>query len=391
MRRITVTGSALALTLAATACQDVTTAPSWFAPTTTAADRQVSAGALASVRLERGRLAFPSMARIADGPSADLTRRVINPDDYVCQETTPLIDWYTREVRRFITKEPALFDLLYNQLLADLIPTYQAAYFETNRTPQYFGYDGEFNNVLNRTERDVKRFWDIDARRIQLVAMHGTVLQNVRKTAMTYEFLFGLDSATSYEIAGIVKDAVKQSRVLHGGDHPLFTFNSFAISSDDGSIPEKIVMGDGVLEGYDAIGYGDVAPQAVYAHEFAHHIQFDNGYFNDPYALMGSGAEQTRYTELMADAYAGYYLTHKKGAAMNRRRVQEFLHVFFDIGDCAFDDDGHHGTPNQRMKAAKFGFDVAESAKQKGKVLSSAEFHALFVKEYPKLIAPDAN
>jgi hypothetical protein len=76
---------------------------------------------------------------------------------------------------------------------------------------------------------------------------------------------------------------------------------------------------------------------------------------------------------------------------MNRRRVQEFLHVFFDIGDCAFDDDGHHGTPNQRMKAAKFGFDVAESAKQKGKVLSSAEFHALFVKEYPKLIAPDAN
>lgn len=390
MRRITVAGSALAVALVATACQDVTTAPS-FAPTKSAADRHISANVLASVKLERGRLMFPAIARIADGPSADLTRRVINPDDYVCQETTPLINWYSRQVNRFITKEPETFDLLYNQLYADLIPTYQSAYFETNRTPQYFGYDGEFSAVLYRTERDVKRFWDIDARRIQLIAMHGTVLENLRKTAVTYQLVFGLDSATSYEIAHVVKDAVKQSRVLHDGDHPLFSFNSFAISSDDGSIPEKIVMGDGILEGYDAIGFGDVAPQAVYAHEFAHHIQFDNGYFNDPYAIMGSGAEQTRYTELMADAYAGYYLTHKKGANMNRRRVQEFLHVFFDIGDCAFDDDGHHGTPNQRMKAAKFGFDVAESAARQNKILSSAQFHALFVAEYPKLIAPDAN
>jgi hypothetical protein len=31
-------------------------------------------------------------------------------------------------------------------------------------------------------------------------------------------------------------------------------------------------MGDGVLAGYDAVGFADVAPQAVYAHEFARHI-----------------------------------------------------------------------------------------------------------------------
>ena len=60
----------------------------------------------------------------------------------------------------------------------------------------------------------------------------------------------------------------------------------------------------------------------------------------------------TRYTELMADAYSAYYLTHKRGAAMNRHRVAGFLEVFYQIGDCAYTNNGHHGTPNQRMNAA---------------------------------------
>lgn len=53
----------------------------------------------------------------------------------------------------------------------------------------------------------------------------------------------------------------------------------------------------------------------------------------------------------MADAMSASFLTHKRGAAMNRKRVEQFLEVFFQIGDCAFDNPGHHGTPNQRMAA----------------------------------------
>jgi hypothetical protein len=64
-----------------------------------------------------------------------------------------------------------------------------------------------------------------------------------------------------------------QSQVLDGGNHPLFSFNTFAVTDRDGIIPDKILMGDGVLKGYEVLGFGDVAPQAVYAHEFGPHIQ----------------------------------------------------------------------------------------------------------------------
>jgi predicted metalloprotease len=151
------------------------------------------------------------------------------------------------------------------------------------------------------------------------------------------------------------------------------------------------VMGDGILEGYQVVGFGDVAPQAIYAHEFGHHIQFENGYFENDNVPGDTDAEFTRYFELMADAYSAYYLTHKRGAAMNRKRVAQFLEVFFQIGDCAFDNPGHHGTPNQRMRAAELGFRLAAQAQKQGHILSSEQFHDLFVAAYPGLVAPDAT
>jgi hypothetical protein len=93
----------------------------------------------------------------------------------------------------------------------------------------------------------------------------------------------------------------------------------------------------------------------------------------------------------MADAYAAYFLTHSRGAAMNRKRVEQFLQVFFQIGDCGFDSPGHHGTPNQRMAAARFGFDIAAQAQKQGHILTAEQFHALFVAKYPQLVAPDAT
>ena len=82
-------------------------------------------------------------------------------------------------------------------------------------------------------------------------------------------------------------------------------------------------------------------------------------------------AEVTMYFELMADAYAGYYLTHKLGAGLKRRRVEHFLQIFFQLGDCAFTNPGHHGTPNQRMKAARFGFAIAAEAHNKDHILTA--------------------
>jgi hypothetical protein len=351
----------------------------------------------------RGALTLPRSARVTDPYPADLARRAIDPDDYVCVESTPVLDWFNNEVIQFITEEPARFELLYVDLWADLIPTYEALFFLTENNQQEYGYDGEFTHVLEKTDRDVKRFWDIRSEQIQMVPMKGTMLQDPERVARTYQLPigppepYGLSPDSAAKVAAVIRQEVLASDVLDGGNHPLFSFNAFAFWTDDGSIPDKIIMGDGVLEGYAAVGFQDVAPQAVYAHEFAHHIQHQNGYFEEEPPPPPNGprpdtqAEFTRYTELMADAYSAYYLTHKRGAALNRKRVAEFLQVFFQIGDCAFDNPGHHGTQNQRMAAAEFGFDVAHEAQKQGHILTSEQFHDLFVAAYPELIAPDAT
>ena len=73
------------------------------------------------------------------------------------------------------------------------------------------------------------------------------------------------------------------------------------------------------------------------------------------------------------------------------RVLPPFAEHRFDIGDCGFDQDGHHGTPNQRLAAAHFGFQVASEAQKQGHILTSDAFHALFVAKYPALIKPDAD
>jgi hypothetical protein len=390
MRRNVLLSSCLAIALVTTACQDQkteTTAPS-VGSGVELSRQSTSPGRFG---LERGQVRLPSSVRLSDQQFAEAARRAINPGDYVCPASTPISDWWLTEALEFKNSEPALFNLLYVNLFADLVPQYEALFFETTATPQYFGYHGEFTQVLRKNESDVKRFWDIKSDDIQMIGFHGTVLQDIERTAATYEILFGVNHAMAVSIATTVRDGLLQSQVLDGGNHPLFSFNAFAVTDPDGTIPDKILMGDGVLEGYKVLGFGDVAPQAVYAHEFGHHIQYERGYFNDPHATSGDDAEQTRYTELMADAFSAYFLTHKRGAAMNRKRVEEFLEVFFEIGDCAFTSSGHHGTPNQRMAAARLGFDIADQAQKQGHILSSEQFHARFVAAYPGLIAPDAT
>jgi hypothetical protein len=388
MRRNVFVGVFLTLALSTAGCQNEKADPT--APRVGSELKQQSTSTR-RFNLERNQIKLPASSRMADREMADAVRRAIDPNDYECPPSTPLIDWLIGKIDEVATQEPDIFDLLFLQLAADAIPTYEAYFFETTDTPQYFGYNGEYTHIMAKTERDVKRFWDIFSDDIQLVAMHGSVLLNEEKTAATYELLFGLDHDTAALIASLVHNALLQSQTLNGGNHPIFTFNAFAATSADGSTPDKIIMGDGVLEGYKAIGFDDVAPQAVYAHEFGHHIQVERGYFEDPLATTGDPPEQTRYTELMADAFSAYYLTHKRGAALNRKRVEQFLQVFFDIGDCAFDDPNHHGTPNLRMKAARFGFEVADQAQKQGHILTADQFHALFVAAYADITAPDAT
>jgi hypothetical protein len=221
-----------------------------------------------------------------------------------------------------------------------------------------------------------------------VVAMHGTMLLDTARVARTYR-LFGYSPAEAAAYAAEMHDALAQSTTMNGGNFAFWTFNAFSFSTPSHSPSDRVVMGDGILEAYAAIGFGDIAPQAIFAHEYAHQVQFENNYFDDLPAS-ASPAQQTRYTELMADAMAAYFLTHSRGASLNQKRVEQFLEVFYDIGDCAFTDPGHHGTPSQRLAAARFGFTIADQAQKQGHILTAAEFHALFAAAYSTLVAPDA-
>jgi hypothetical protein len=382
MNRNVLTGLCLALALGTAGCQDKSTEPT--APSVAELKQ--------SVKLDRT-LRLPLSSRLSDRYFADAVPRAIDPDEHVCSEDpTPVVAWLFDEIDRADQDNlQILFDFA-----ADVIPTAYGIVLQTEDEPQYFGYNGEYTHIMIKTERDIKRFWDIASDDIQLLGMHGTMLQNVDLVAATYEAAFTLDGvnpippALARAFAEIVRDAVLADPALNGGNHPIFSFNAFAFSDFNGPIPDKIVMGDGILAGYEALGFGDVAPQGIYAHEFAHHIQYENDYFDDPVPGATTVAELTRYTELMADAMAAYYLTHSRGAAMNQKRVAQFLEVFFQIGDCAFTNDGHHGTPNQRMRAAEFGFQVADEAQKQGHILTSEQFHDLFVDAYAGIVAPDA-
>jgi hypothetical protein len=95
--------------------------------------------------------------------------------------------------------------------------------------------------------------------------------------------------------------------------------------------------------------------------------------------------------ELMADSFGSYYASHAEGADLRWTRMRQFLRIYYDLGDCAFASDQHHGTPIQRLRAADWGHDMAVHARPPSRVLPSATFARLFEKKLPSFVAPDAD
>lgn len=270
----------------------------------------------------------------------------------------------------------ALFDL----------PFFYSLLLENSSEGQYFGKNGEHSQILIKTFKDLKRFWEIENSEIEMVAMHGHMVADYEKVKMTYIVAFEIPEDFAGVFADIALQIIAFYPELEGGDHPLFSLNAFALDEITLlgiDIPSKIVMGDGMLEAFTDLGYGDVAPQAILAHEFGHQIQYQLDLFEEE-----DSPEATRRTELMADAYAAYYLSHARGATMQWKRVQQFMEVFFAIGDCGFGSINHHGTPLQRMAAAEWGYELADQAQKQGKIMDPQEFADLFDAVLPELVAP---
>ena len=206
----------------------------------------------------------------------------------------------------------------------------------------------------------------------------------------TIMYLFGFDQvkASTY---------LNQARWLFatypkvGHDFAPWTFNAFAYRFDNDYGGNGIAMGDGVYKRMEADGLAGEGADFIFFHEFAHHIQYQTGVMlYPPYTTFSTMPERTRYKELMADALAAYYAIHARGGTSRKERIEEIARAAFNVGDCAFENAGHHGTPNQRAAAVQFAHDMIFSHPNQGQPLRADTFINAFMASYETMIAPDA-
>ncbi|WP_432483167.1 neutral zinc metallopeptidase [Kineococcus esterisolvens] len=346
--------------------------------------------AVADVRLPVGWQARRESAAARTGvqsPVSAVVGRAIDPGEHDCSPTA--LSVYAEGLLAGL--DPQELRFVADSGVLDF-PTYDALLFGTDGDPAY-ALTSSSRSELERTFRSAQRFWDVPSADVQLMAMHGSVLRDPARLARLLTVLYGLPAAEAREYSAQVVAAVESVPELAGGENPVFTLNAYAFSAQGAtdplvaSLPDKIVFGDGILAFMSSIGLSDVGPRAVLAHEFAHHVQYEDDLFDSPL----TGPEATRRTELMADAFATYFATHKRGAALNAKRVVQAQRSFAEVGDCSFTSPGHHGTPNQRERAAQWGADLAASQREQGHVLPSLQVAERFEAALAELVAPDAR
>src|SRR5215213_3272473 len=154
MRRKVLLTGCLSLALAVTACQDQKN--ELTAPATPG-----TAELLQQSTLTRGDASIKTAPSVRVADIMD-PLRVVTPT--ACDDNTPIVNYFL--TRAFQIPLPTLFLLINNW--ADLVPTYESLLFQNRNSATFFGYNGEYNERMNQTERDVKLFWDIKSDDIQV-------------------------------------------------------------------------------------------------------------------------------------------------------------------------------------------------------------------------------
>ena len=271
---------------------------------------------------------IPDLAEVVPGPCTDPPLRVWLMEQY--------FNW---------GKEATFISASLELRLSDLANFY-TLYYENSPENQYFGIKGEHTDQVKKDFTALKLFWDIKSKNIIVVGAHGSMLQDRSKILKMYKNIYNYDDDKANLYADSIATLFKIYPQFLKGDHSAFTFNQFAIPdttiANVGLVPAKIIIGDGLLEGFDKLGYGDIAPQAV--------------------------------------------LAHTRGGALELAKLQKVAEVFFNTGDCEFTVDSHHGTPDQRKKATEWGYNLAINAPERSDILPIDEFAKLFDAGYPTVL-----
>ena len=245
-------------------------------------------------------------------------------------------------------------------------------------SPQYFGADGALTSFAAQNKRSLERFFGMP-NEITLRGQHTSTLQNRDAIAAVYMQFAGASPAVAYANADFLIANVIEPSVAFDTT-PLLSFDGFATFSN------LIVIGDGIVQVLSDAGVEDkIVFAGILAHEWGHQVQFNN--YEQWYGEWVSTPEATRLTELEADFFTGYYLTHKRGGTYNWKRAEQFFDLFYNIGDCGFESNGHHGTPLQRKAASYAGYRLAQETFPKGHILSADELHAIFMASLDDILA----
>ena len=255
--------------------------------------------------------------------------------------------------------------------------------------PQYFGDHGQYTNYVNKDVRNLEKFWNMPDE-VSVRGQHNETLndKDAIVAALTSVWFFELPT----EFAEMVADDIIANNALSDvlPESPFMASDGFAADLDGylGFDDEMIVIGDGLVKFVAGVGTDEkIAWTTILSHEWAHHVQFNNGYLEEYDLVFGNAPESTRAGELEADFMASYYMTHKRGATYNMKRIEQVLMNFFQIGDCGFLSSGHHGTPDQRMEASRLGSELAKGAQRNGHILSQEEVHQAFLAALPGIVA----
>jgi hypothetical protein len=144
---------------------------------------------------------------------------------------------------------------------------------------------------------------------------------------------------------------------------------------DDGAIPNALALEAShlsnsrgtVLVGREMLRrglssvHGDMFILGVCAHEFAHIVQFFSVY----HARLASGQAAQKLVELHADFLSGYYIGLRQVAYTDQELVA-LGRTWETLGDSAYTDQQHHGTPDERLRAIEAGFAFARERPEFG-------------------------
>ena len=322
---------------------------------------------------------------LTEAPSAVAVHRAINGEDYRCGPTR--FDAYVEQLLTGLTDDELGF-LLDSGVLE--FPAMEALVFGSSSEADFA--DRSHDKALTKTFRKLQTFWPTPSSDADLIAMHGDMLGDPERISRLLVVLYGFSQADADAYGDAVAKVVQAVPAFADGDSDLFTLNAFSFSGQDDPDPfvaglsAKTVVGDGFLGALTAMGIDDVGAPVVLAHEFAHQIQAEYDLFDS--AL--TGPEATRRVELMADAYASYFAVHARGLSLNAKRVAAVQQTFYELGDCSFADLGHHGTPNQGLRASAWASDLAAGARPQGHILPADTFAARFDAHLPTIVSPDA-